>query len=173
MLLRAPLSATNPRSLCPQRTLREPEGAEPGIGVGPPPVTSHTALPHCRASACLPACLPAEHVGKSQEEVRGHFLATYIEHEGAPLPRREPAMQGVSVGDWRGRVLVGLGRRVPVSRCAKHAAEHGMPGGLPAAGCPALRSGVPAQGLCRLSTSGRPGAHPCFPSHCTPAAGGH
>ncbi|KAI7838949.1 hypothetical protein COHA_007308 [Chlorella ohadii] len=39
----------------------------------------------------------SEHVGKSLEEVRGHFLATYIEHDNAPLPRREPAMQGVDI----------------------------------------------------------------------------
>ena len=48
-------------------------------------------------NSSTPACLHTEHVGKSLEEVRGHFLATYIEHDNAPLPRREPAMQGVSL----------------------------------------------------------------------------
>lgn len=160
-----PLPSTNPQS--PRAQGQEAVWGRP---LSHPTWRFLTAKP---LPACPPACPPAEHVGKSLEEVRAHFLATYIEHEGAPLPRRELAMQGVSAGDWRRCVLVRLGRWVLASRCAKHAAEHGMPGEPPAAGCPALCSGVPAKGLCQLSTSGRPCAHPCFPSHCTPPAGGY
>ncbi|PRW56050.1 histone acetyltransferase complex component [Chlorella sorokiniana] len=78
----------------------------------------------------------SEHVGKSLEEVRGHFLATYIEHEGAPLPRRELAMQGVDieklVQEYRrtGRdalVAAGVGPGAAVARPAAAAAAAARP----------------------------------------------
>ncbi|KAL4451456.1 hypothetical protein ABPG75_007118 [Micractinium tetrahymenae] len=39
----------------------------------------------------------AEHVGKSLEEVRGHCLATYIDHPGFPLPQRDASMAGIDI----------------------------------------------------------------------------
>jgi hypothetical protein len=40
--------------------------------------------------------LAAEHVGKGADECRAHYLATYIEHEQFPLPKRDASMAHVS-----------------------------------------------------------------------------
>lgn len=50
----------------------------------------------CEWDMCLHGLhCAAEHVGKSLEEVQGHYLATFIDHPGFPLPRRDPSMAGV------------------------------------------------------------------------------
>ncbi|PSC69078.1 transcriptional adapter ADA2-like isoform X1 [Micractinium conductrix] len=87
----------------------------------------------------------AEHVGKSLEECRGHYLTTYIDHPGFPMPLRDASMAGLDieqlVDEYRrsGRELVPVAQRLaaasPVHKKAKQGGK--ADGGGAAAGAAA------------------------------------